>query len=151
MKNTLKLLSCAALITVGATSCYVDPYAGGATHTTTTVYQPGYTVTQLPPRYVTETYGGVRYYRHGDVYYQSRGGRYIVVERPRGARAYGQQSFSDRGSRAARSNSNRGGAIMRRLPSGARVRDYRGVRYYESAGRYYRPADGGYIIVDRPY
>jgi hypothetical protein len=37
---------------------------------------------RLPGGYRTVTHRGVRYYRVGDVYYQSRGDGYIVVESP---------------------------------------------------------------------
>lgn len=42
----------------------------------------GQMVRRLPNGYQTVTHRGTRYYRVGDVYYQSRGEGYIVVARP---------------------------------------------------------------------
>ena len=48
--------------------------------------RPGYTETRvirtLPNGYKTVTYRGTRYYQSGNVYYQSRGDGYVIVQRP---------------------------------------------------------------------
>jgi hypothetical protein len=51
-----------------------DPHPGQAGGVTV--------VRRLPGGYRTVTHRGVRYYRAGDVYYQSRGDGYIVVRNP---------------------------------------------------------------------
>lgn len=140
MRNSFYPLLLAGLSLAALPSC-VEHYQA---------YDPGYTVTTLPSGYVTETVGGVRYYRANNVYYKSAGGRYTVVPSPYGGRTYGAQSFSDRGSRASRDHSSRGTAVMRRLPRGASVQIISGTRYYVHDGVYYRPQGSGYIIVDRP-
>jgi hypothetical protein len=146
------------------TSCVVDPYypSGGATTTTVTHYRPGYVVNTLPGGYRTETYGGVSYYRHNDVYYRRQGSRYVVVERPiyRDDRRDDRYDRHDdrRDDRRDRWDDDRRGpgyrentTVIRTLPSGARVVTHSGTRYYESRGVYYRPASGGYVIVRSPF
>jgi len=54
------------------------PYGGG--------YGGGEYVEALPPRYVTEYYGGEPYYVSNGVYYRHYNGRYMRVERPHGLR-----------------------------------------------------------------
>lgn len=48
--------------------------------------RPGYTETRvvrtLPKGYKTVTHRGTRYYQSGNVYYQSRGDGYVIVNRP---------------------------------------------------------------------
>lgn len=48
--------------------------------------RPGYTETRvirtLPNGYRTVNYRGTRYYQSGNVYYQSRGDGYVIVDRP---------------------------------------------------------------------
>jgi hypothetical protein len=152
----MKLMSSlATLVALGAagllTSCVVDPYYPGSSTTTVTHYRPGYAVSTLPSGYYTETYGGVNYYRHNDVYYRRQGSRYVVVERP------AHVSRHDRHDRRGDWDDGRRGphrestTVIRTLPSGARVVTHRGSRYYESRGVYYRTAPGGYVIVQSPY
>lgn len=163
VKSTVSLLALGAAGLL--TSCVVDPYYPGSSSTTVTTYRPGYVVNTLPGGYYTETYGGVSYYRHNDVYYRRQGSRYVVVERPvhdrydrrddrrddryddRDDRRDGR--YNDRDHRGSHREST---TVIRTLPSGARVVTYSGNRYYESRGTYYRSAPGGgYTIVTRPY
>lgn len=156
-----------SLLAVGAagllTSCVVDPYHPGHTTTTVTHYRPGYVVNTLPGGYRTETYGGVSYYRHNDVYYRRQGSRYVVVDRPnyRGQDRYDirDDRRDYRGDRRdyrdyrddRRGPGSRETTVIRTLPGSARPISHRGVRYYESRGVYYRSAPGGYVIVTRPF
>lgn len=166
--KTFRIFTCA--IALGAatllTSC-VDPYySGGTTTTTITHYRPGYVVDTLPRGHRTEIIGGVNYYRYNDVYYRPQGRRYVVVERPRGydrndhRDRYDRKDPRDRYDHGRDSRDPRdfrpGGprrpdTVMRTLPRGARVVNHRGVNYYESGGTYYRPGNGGYVVVARPF
>ncbi|GAA5118915.1 hypothetical protein GCM10023212_10080 [Luteolibacter yonseiensis] len=168
----MKKSAFAGCVALGAllTSC-VDPYATGPTHSTvTTTYRTGYEVRSLPSGYRTETIGGSRYYSHNGTYYQSRSGRYVVVEAPRRGydnryddRKYGSRDRDRRDGHDYRDRDGRdrgrydgpprGGrdVIVTRLPSGYRTVNYRGGVYYQSKDVYYQRRGTGYVVVTRPY
>jgi hypothetical protein len=165
MKITTSILPFLALGAAGfLSSCVVDPYYTGSS-TTVTTYRPGYVVSTLPGGYRTETYGGVSYYRHNDVYYRRQGSRYVVVERPSYDRRDDRRDdrYDRRDDRRDRYDDRRDSrydgpgrresttTVIRTLPSGARMVTYSGNRYYESRGTYYRPSGNGYVIVTRPF
>ncbi len=144
-----KSFAAASLAVFVSIPACMDPYAygpGGATSSTTvTTYRPGYEVTTLPYGYRTETYGGTRYYTAGDTYYQSRGGRYVVVESPRG------RTYSDAPRRDYERNSGESRDYVTVLPRGYRTTTVRGTQYYQAGGMYYRPEGQGYVVVREPY
>ena len=173
MNSLLKKSTFAGCIALGAllTSC-VDPYAGGPGHTSTvTTYRTGYEVRSLPSGYRTETIGGTRYYNHNGTYYQSRSGRYVVVEAPRGRNdgrhdnrnKYGNNDRDRRDDRDHRDDRNRGDnrydkrpqggrdVVITKLPPGYRTVKYRGSDYYQSRDVYYQRRGNGYVVVSRPY
>ncbi len=96
----------------------------------------GYQVNTLPYGYRTEVYSGTTYYVHNGYYYRPRGGRYVVVEAPRTVYTHGYHNND---------------VIVTRLPSGYRVVNYRGARYYQCRGVYYQQRGSGYVVVSRPY
>jgi hypothetical protein len=166
MNSILKTTTLAGGIALCAllTSC-VDPYAGGPGYvapghssTVTTTYRTGYEVRTLPPGYRTETIGGTRYYSSNGTYYQSRSGRYVVVEAPRrydnrrDDRRYDGRD-RNRNGRDDRYDRRPGGrdVIITTLPSGYRTVKYRGRDYYQVRDVYYQRSGAGYIIVNRPY
>ncbi len=144
-----KSFAAASLAVFAALPACMDPYAygpGGATsNTTVTTYRPGYEVATLPYGYRTETYGGTRYYTTGDTYYQSRGGRYVVVESPRG------RTYSDAPQRNYERTSYDRRDYVTTLPSGYRMTTLHGNRYYQAGNTYYRQEGPGYVVVREPY
>lgn len=147
MKTSFTLPLLAGCLGLGSllTSC-VDPYAQGYGSAEVTTYRPGYEVRTLPSGYRTEVVGGTSYYTHNGTYYRPRSGRYVVVEAPphRVMRAPNRRDQNPR-------FDTRKEVIIREVPRGARVVDYRGSRYYQSGGSYYQRRGNGYVIVDRPY
>lgn len=165
MNSILKTTTLAGAIALGAllTSC-VDPYAGGPGHSSsvTTTYRTGYEVRSLPSGYRTETIGGNRYYSSNGTYYQSRSGRYVVVEAPRNRydgrndnRGYDRRDRDrDRDRRDDRYDRRPQGGrdvVITKLPPGYRTVKYNGRDYYQSRDVYYQRSGPGYIIVKRPY
>lgn len=163
MKPALKKPIFYGCIALGAllTSC-VEPYPSGHAHgAVVTTYNPGYEVRALPSGYRTEIIGGTRYYTHGGTYYQSRSGRYVVVDAPRGRNDNYRYNNNnrDRDHRDDRrddrrdDNHSRGGrdVVITTLPSGYRTVKYRGSDYYQSRDVYYQRRGTGYVIVNRPY
>lgn len=111
MKNPKIVIPSLAIGLAGLLSSCMDPYYGGGSTTTTVTeyHRPGYAVNTLPARYETEVVGGVRYYRHENVYYRPQGSRYVVVEAPRGSRGWEDRNrngrpdrYDDRGDRGDR-------------------------------------------------
>ncbi len=97
----------------------------------------GYEARTLPYGYRSEVISGTTYYVHNGAYYRPRGGRYVVVQAPRPVvYTHGNHPNS---------------TIITRLPSGYRVVNYRGARYYQSRGVYYQLRGTGYVVVTRPY
>lgn len=135
------------------TSCVEPYYEAAATTTTVTHYRPGHVVHTLPPRYQTETIGGVRYYRQGSTYYRPQGSRYVVVEAPRGGRGWNQRHQDGRHDPRGRFDrpGEHYGQVVRSLPRGARAVNHRGTRYYVHGGTYYRPQGRSYVIVRSPF
>ena len=142
-----KSIAAASLAVLALIPACVDPYygGGGGVSTTVTTYRPGYEVDTLPYGYRTETYGGTRYYTVGDTYYQSRGGRYVVVESPR------RRVYSDEPRRDYERTSYERRDYITTLPRGYRMTTIHGNRYYQAGDVYYRPQGSGYVVVREPY
>ncbi|MFT4175212.1 MAG: hypothetical protein QM627_01035 [Luteolibacter sp.] len=143
-----------------AFSSCVDPYytapPSGRHYHPQPTYRPGYEVRTLPPGYSVQVIGGTRYYYHNNVYYRSRGGRYVVVDNPRPSRGGGYQDRyrrpdQDRYGRTVRPDRRDNVTVIRTLPRGARSVTYRGQSYYRHGNTYYQPYRGGYRVVSRPY
>jgi hypothetical protein len=118
------------------TSC-VDPNfaLNSSPPSNVTTYSTGYEVHTLPNGYRTEIIDGTRYYNYNGVYYRSRSGRYVVVDSPRSHRHNDHYS------------QDRGGVVIRNLPSGYRVVRHNGVRYYKVRDTYYQQRGAGYVQV----
>lgn len=140
----LLTVSLALASAVAFTSC-VDPYYSTPGHTSvTTTYRTGYEVRELPSGYRTQTIDGTRYYVHDNTYFRPRRDRYVVVEAPRNARR-GQYERHEYGPGGRRD------VYVDRLPSGYRVINRDGRRYYRAGDTYYESRGSRYVIVNRPY
>lgn len=112
---------------VETTAGYASPHASVSV---------GYQVRTLPYGYRTEIISGSTYYIHGGNYYVLRpGGRYVVVAPP--SRGYVHGSHPS--------------GVVTRLPSGYRVVNHRGIRYYQVGNIYYQQRGREYVVVRRPY
>lgn len=120
------ILAAFALAVAALLPSCVAPYPGG----TQSSVSVGYEVQSLPSGYRTEIVGGNRYYIHGNTYYRSRSGRYVVVDSPRVRRAPSQQVY------------------IERLPPGYRVVRRGGQQYYYSNNRYYQKSGTRYVAVE---
>lgn len=138
------LLSCLGLAIGTMLPSCVEPYAvnHGSSHRVSS-YQPGYEVRALPSGYRTEIIGGTHYYNDNGTYYQSRSGRYVVVEAP-GVRYPSTRPSHDR-------HDERREVVITSLPRGYREVNYRNGRYYQHNDVYYQQRGSGYVIVSRPY
>jgi hypothetical protein len=128
MKSTSKTIVLASFALTAAAllpSC-VAPYPGGQQSSVSV----GYEVRSLPSGYRTEIVGGNRYYIHGDTYYRSRSGRYVVVDSPRVRRGPSQQVY------------------IERLPPGYRMVRRGGQQYYYANNRYYQKSGSRYLAVE---
>jgi hypothetical protein len=160
MKATHPLAWFSALGLAALMGSCASPYPyGEVSHATVTHshYRPGYVVSTLPPRYEVEMIGGVRYYRHDDVYYRPQGTRYVVVDPPRGARGAMPPGVRPGGPGQGYGPPPRGMAdgqdsrVVRTLPRGARTFTHRGTTYYRYGDRFYRQQGDVYIVVQSPF
>lgn len=153
MKTTTKpiILGCLGLaLGTMLTSC-VDPYyAQGPQHRPSMAYSTGYEVRTLPPGYRTEMIEGTRYYHYNGTYYRPRSGRYVVVEAPRHYSSNNRYDRYDGPSRRYDGPPHRD-VVITHLPSGYRVVEHRGTRYYQVQDRYYQQRGSGYVIVGSPF
>lgn len=150
-----------AALCLSLSACFFpnDGYVGrGATYTT---YQPGYRTQALPAGYRSEVISGSTYYYDNGNYYRRDPRGYVVVDAPRNSRYYGdygqvrqgREVNSRRNQRIYDRNNalNRDGELIPRLPSGHRVVNHRGQRYYQVDDRYYVRDQSGYVRVRNPY
>lgn len=140
------LLGAGAAASFGLVSC-VAPYEGSVS--TTTTYQPGYTVTTLPGGYRTEVISGTNYYYHDGAYYQRRSNGYVVVEAPRTSRYYDE--YTRYGNRTYHNHADGSSHVIDELPNGYTTVEYRGEPYYRYQDRFYRRQGSGYIVVASPF
>lgn len=135
-----------ALATAFAFTSCADPYYNAPPSRTsvTTTYRTGYEVRELPSGYRSQVVDGTRYYVYDNTYFRPRRDRYVVVEAPRNARPdhYERHESSPRGRRDV---------YVDRLPSGYRVVDRDGHRYYRAGDTYYESRGSRYVIVNRPF
>lgn len=125
-------------------------------------YQNGFRVNTLPSGYRREMLSGNTYYYHDGYYYRPSSNGYVVTEAPRSSRYYDEyerarqsrytrsNSYGSRHDRHDRQTHERRESVSQ-LPSGYRMVEYRGNKYYKYADRYYVREDGRYYIVARPY
>ncbi|WP_143183237.1 DUF6515 family protein [Rubritalea squalenifaciens] len=122
-KHWITLSLAAATALAGLSSCVpIDPYYSGG---------PGYYggsgyINSLPPGYSVVHVSGKKYYRHRDVYYDYRNGRYYRISDPH------RRSHHDHHS------------AYRRVV-------VRGEVYYVRNGVYYKRHNGHYDRVSNPY
>lgn len=145
---------------MGLASCVVpyDSYDGGSVSVTR--YSPGYSVASLPGGYRSEVISGRNYYYHDGYYYNRGSGGYVVVDAPRRSRYYDDYSRRQKiyqtnrnhrgpsGRNDPRYDSNQ---VITRLPTGYRMVNHRGQRYYQSGNRYYLRQGDSYVITTSPY
>lgn len=98
-----------------------------------TSYRVGDTVAVLPKRYRTVDIDGRTYYYAGGTYYQPRGSKYVVVNRPVRTSTYTHGDYFDT------------------LPNRYRTVRYGNKVYYHADGRYYRPRGSRYVTVRDPF
>ena len=122
----------AAGLGLSAVSCVMETPA--VTSTTVETYRPGYYTRALPPSYETRVVRGSQYYYHDNVYYRPQGEGYVVVDSPYGTVA-----------------ATTGTGYVRTLPSGYRIVERSGRRYYVVGDTYYRPEREGYVIERDPF
>lgn len=141
------LSSSLALAAAFAVTSCADPYYNAPPPRTsvTTTYRTGYEVRELPSGYRTQVIDGTRYYVHDDTYFRPRRDRYVVVEAPRRNVRRDHYERHDSGPRGRRD------VYVDHLPSGYRVIDRDGRRYYRVGDNYYESRGSRYVIVNRPF
>jgi len=85
----------------------------------------GYTLTVLPPGYVSLTFSNRRFFFQGGVWYQPAGRQFVVVRPPVGI-------------------------VVPALPPAYTVVQVGGIPYYYANEVYYTGAPGGYVVVSPP-
>lgn len=90
--------------------------------------RPGFSISVLPPGYVSVPWRGSSYYYYGGVWYRPYGPRFQVIEPPRGI-------------------------LVPQLPPGYTTVWIGGTPYYYAGGAYYlwEPNQGGYIVTTVPH
>lgn len=144
MKTILLKVGLAAGLVL--TSCVV-PYDSNTT--SVKAYSPGYTVTNLPSGYRTESISGSDYYYHKGAYYQRRSNNYVVVNAPSSSRYYGE--YTRYGNQTVHNHSDGSSHVISELPRGYTTVDYRGEPYYRYQNSYYRRQGSGYVSVTSPF
>jgi hypothetical protein len=156
------VLICATSLAFCMNSCMI-PYenhtsnAGGYSG-----YQNGYKINTLPYGYRREILSGNTYYYHDGYYYRRSSDGYMVTDAPQSSRYYGEYErlrqsryartspYGERRDRYDRQTYERRESVSQ-LPSGYRVVEYGGRKYYKHGDRYYVREDGRYYVVARPY
>lgn len=111
------------------------PMPGGRGPAPLPAYRPGHVVRALPPGYRSLQIGGGLFFEHGGIYFQTGPGGYVVVERPVPQVVVAPPSV---------------GSFVLALPVGCVSVSLGGAVYYRHGDIFYRPAPGGYVVVDRP-
>ena len=160
MKPRSTILLVTSGLAIGMLSSCVVPYDSGGVYgsatVTTTTYQPGYRITSLPRGYRSEVISGNSYYYHDGAYYRRDSNGYIIVDAPRTSRYYNdyerrRSSSNYRTTDGYRDQRHDSVRVITRLPSGYRVVNHGGTRYYQAGDQYYLRQADGYTIVSRPY
>lgn len=156
------VLMCAASLAFCLNSCII-PFDDHAPNTGSySGYQNGYQISTLPYGYRREILSGNTYYYHDGYYYRRSSNGYVVTDAPQSSRYYGEYErlrqsrytttspYGERRDRYDRQTYERRESVSQ-LPSGYRVVEYGGRRYYKYGESYYVREDGRYYMVARPY